>query len=197
MLPAGDQTEIGEKGINLSGGQKQRVSLARAFYSQADVYVFDDPLSAVDAHVGRHIFDNLIGPRGKRLSSLSIIFFFLTTSLYRKACSRRKRVSSSPTACNFCPSAPTFSCSKTGKSWRQARTTICLSKAGPLLASLRSTARTAKLVTIWSNNHSFLTRLPNILEAPESPVAASDASKTVAAPTIVDKSINSQVPEKV
>jgi ATP-binding cassette, subfamily C (CFTR/MRP), member 1 len=51
MLPGGDQTEIGEKGINLSGGQKQRVSLARAVYSNSDVYFLDDPLSAVDAHV--------------------------------------------------------------------------------------------------------------------------------------------------
>lgn len=64
MLPAGDQTEIGEKGINLSGGQKQRVSLARAVYNNADVYFLDDPLSAVDAHVGKHIFDNLVGPQG-------------------------------------------------------------------------------------------------------------------------------------
>ncbi|KAL8585023.1 hypothetical protein ACOMHN_043659 [Nucella lapillus] len=64
MLPAGDQTEIGEKGINLSGGQKQRVSLARATYQDADVYLLDDPLSAVDSHVGKHIFDNVIGPQG-------------------------------------------------------------------------------------------------------------------------------------
>nr|XP_045598586.1 ATP-binding cassette sub-family C member 3-like isoform X1 [Procambarus clarkii] len=64
MLPAGDMTEIGEKGINLSGGQKQRVSLARAAYSDADIFLLDDPLSAVDAHVGRHIFDKLIGPEG-------------------------------------------------------------------------------------------------------------------------------------
>ena len=59
MLPGGDQTEIGEKGINLSGGQKQRVSLARAVYSNADIYLLDDPLSAVDSHVGKHIFDNV------------------------------------------------------------------------------------------------------------------------------------------
>ncbi|XP_015838719.2 multidrug resistance-associated protein 1 isoform X5 [Tribolium castaneum] len=64
MLPAGDQTEIGEKGINLSGGQKQRVSLARAVYANSDIYFLDDPLSAVDSHVGKHIFDKVIGPEG-------------------------------------------------------------------------------------------------------------------------------------
>uniref|UniRef100_A0A8C6A607 Multidrug resistance-associated protein 1 n=1 Tax=Marmota marmota marmota TaxID=9994 RepID=A0A8C6A607_MARMA len=64
ILPSGDRTEIGEKGVNLSGGQKQRVSLARAVYGDSDVYLFDDPLSAVDAHVGKHIFDNVVGPKG-------------------------------------------------------------------------------------------------------------------------------------
>ncbi|KAJ2505450.1 hypothetical protein IWW47_002040 [Coemansia sp. RSA 2052] len=64
MLTAGDMTEIGEKGINLSGGQKARVSLARAVYSRADVYILDDPLSAVDAHVARHLFDQVLGPTG-------------------------------------------------------------------------------------------------------------------------------------
>ncbi|XP_053393099.1 multidrug resistance-associated protein 1-like isoform X5 [Mercenaria mercenaria] len=64
IMPAGDQTEIGEKGINLSGGQKQRVSLARAVYQDRDLYLFDDPLSAVDSHVGKHIFENVIGPEG-------------------------------------------------------------------------------------------------------------------------------------
>ncbi|XP_044734303.1 multidrug resistance-associated protein 1 isoform X4 [Chrysoperla carnea] len=64
MLPGGDSTEIGEKGINLSGGQKQRVNLARAVYNDADVYFFDDPLSAVDSHVGKHIFEKVIGPTG-------------------------------------------------------------------------------------------------------------------------------------
>ena len=79
-FPGRDLTEIGEKvdfieycvfiaflfiqGINLSGGQKQRVSLARAVYQEADVYYFDDPLSAVDSHVGKHIFDKVIGPQG-------------------------------------------------------------------------------------------------------------------------------------
>lgn len=60
VLPFGDQTEIGERGINLSGGQKARVSLARAVYSEADVYLLDDPLSAVDAHVGAHIYHQCI-----------------------------------------------------------------------------------------------------------------------------------------
>ncbi|CAI9724597.1 resistance-associated 1-like isoform X1 [Octopus vulgaris] len=64
ILPAADQTEIGEKGINLSGGQKQRVSLARAVYQEADVYLLDDPLSAVDSHVGKHLFEKVIGPNG-------------------------------------------------------------------------------------------------------------------------------------
>ncbi|XP_061782919.1 multidrug resistance-associated protein 1-like [Nerophis lumbriciformis] len=64
VLPAGDAAEIGEKGLNLSGGQKQRVSLARAVYRNSDVYLLDDPLSAVDAHVGQHIFDRVLGPKG-------------------------------------------------------------------------------------------------------------------------------------
>ncbi|KAG0220916.1 hypothetical protein BGX31_010388, partial [Mortierella sp. GBA43] len=64
ILPAGDMTEIGERGINLSGGQKQRVSLARAAYANADIYLLDDPLSAVDAHVGRHLWEKLLGPNG-------------------------------------------------------------------------------------------------------------------------------------
>ncbi|XP_015036526.1 multidrug resistance-associated protein 1 isoform X13 [Drosophila pseudoobscura] len=64
ILSAGDLTEIGEKGINLSGGQKQRISLARAVYCDADLYLLDDPLSAVDSHVGKHIFEEVIGPKG-------------------------------------------------------------------------------------------------------------------------------------
>ncbi|KAJ8721589.1 hypothetical protein PYW07_002364 [Mythimna separata] len=64
ILPGGDQTEIGEKGINLSGGQKQRISLARAVYCDADNYFLDDPLSAVDSHVGKHIFEKVLGPSG-------------------------------------------------------------------------------------------------------------------------------------
>ncbi|KAI1287041.1 Multidrug resistance-associated protein 1 [Halotydeus destructor] len=64
ILPAGDETEIGEKGINLSGGQKQRVSLARAVYSDRDLYFLDDTLSAVDANVGNHLFEQVIGRDG-------------------------------------------------------------------------------------------------------------------------------------
>ena len=60
ILPAGDLTEIGERGITLSGGQKQRLNIARAIYHNSDLVLMDDPLSAVDAHVGRHIFDKAI-----------------------------------------------------------------------------------------------------------------------------------------
>ncbi|TDZ34577.1 Multidrug resistance protein fer6 [Colletotrichum spinosum] len=60
MLPNGDLTEIGERGITISGGQKQRLNIARAIYFDSDIVLMDDPLSAVDAHVGRHIFDNAI-----------------------------------------------------------------------------------------------------------------------------------------
>ena len=60
LLPHGDQTEIGEKGITLSGGQKARVALARAVYHDADLYLLDDPLAAVDAHVGKDLFNKCI-----------------------------------------------------------------------------------------------------------------------------------------
>ncbi|PVU97053.1 hypothetical protein BB561_000790 [Smittium simulii] len=63
-LSFGDLTEIGERGINLSGGQKARLGLARAVYSRADVYLLDDPLAAVDSHVGAHIFKCVLGPNG-------------------------------------------------------------------------------------------------------------------------------------
>ncbi|KAH9614566.1 hypothetical protein KSS87_015012 [Heliosperma pusillum] len=56
ILPFEDQTVIGERGINLSGGQKQRIQIARALYQDADIYIFDDPFSAVDAHTGSHLF---------------------------------------------------------------------------------------------------------------------------------------------
>lgn len=60
VLPAGDATEIGERGVNLSGGQQARVALARAVYSACPIVILDDVLSAVDAHVARHIFDHAI-----------------------------------------------------------------------------------------------------------------------------------------
>ncbi len=60
LLPDGDATEIGERGVNLSGGQQQRVNLARACYADTDVVLLDDVLSAVDAHVGAHIFEQCI-----------------------------------------------------------------------------------------------------------------------------------------
>ncbi|VFQ76859.1 unnamed protein product [Cuscuta campestris] len=60
ILSFGDQTVIGERGINLSGGQKQRVQIARALYQDADIYLFDDPFSAVDAHTGTHLFNECI-----------------------------------------------------------------------------------------------------------------------------------------
>ncbi|TFK19762.1 cadmium ion transporter [Coprinopsis marcescibilis] len=68
FLPHGERTEIGEKGVNLSGGQKARVSLARAAYSKSDIILMDDPLSAVDAYVGKHIMDHCIlsGPLASR-----------------------------------------------------------------------------------------------------------------------------------
>ncbi|KAF7495439.1 Multidrug resistance-associated protein 1 [Sarcoptes scabiei] len=63
-LPDADRTMIGEKGFNLSGGQRQRISIARAIYSQADIYLFDDPLSALDSQVSRHIFQKVLSNRG-------------------------------------------------------------------------------------------------------------------------------------
>ncbi|XP_045930955.1 multidrug resistance-associated protein 5 isoform X1 [Micropterus dolomieu] len=71
LLPNADLTEIGERGANLSGGQRQRISLARALYSDRDVYVLDDPLSSLDAHVANHIFHNAIK---KQLRHKTVIF---------------------------------------------------------------------------------------------------------------------------
>ncbi|RZC84953.1 hypothetical protein C5167_047738 [Papaver somniferum] len=60
LLPFGDMTEIGERGVNLSGGQKQRIQLARALYQDADIYLLDDPFSAVDAHTATNLFNEYV-----------------------------------------------------------------------------------------------------------------------------------------
>ncbi|KAI0360140.1 P-loop containing nucleoside triphosphate hydrolase protein [Trametes cingulata] len=59
LLPNGDLTEVGERGISLSGGQKQRINICRAIYVGADIQIFDDPFSALDAHVGKSVFNNV------------------------------------------------------------------------------------------------------------------------------------------
>ncbi|GJE96593.1 ABC transporter [Phanerochaete sordida] len=64
MMPNGDLTEVGERGISLSGGQKQRINICRAIYVDADIQIFDDPLSALDAHVGRAVFANVFTHAG-------------------------------------------------------------------------------------------------------------------------------------
>ncbi|KAK4232106.1 ABC transporter type 1, transmembrane domain-containing protein [Podospora fimiseda] len=73
QLPDGDETVVGERGISLSGGQKARVALARAVYARADIYLLDDVLSAVDSHVGRHIINNVLGPKGLLASKTRIL----------------------------------------------------------------------------------------------------------------------------
>ncbi|GAK64527.1 metal resistance protein ycf1 [Moesziomyces antarcticus] len=73
ILPEGDRTEVGERGVSLSGGQRARIALARACYARADIYLLDDPLAAVDAHVGAHIFKHVIGPEGLLRSKARIL----------------------------------------------------------------------------------------------------------------------------
>ena len=60
LFPYGDKTLVGERGVSLSGGQKARITLARALYHEADIYLLDDPLSAVDANVAKHLFHKYI-----------------------------------------------------------------------------------------------------------------------------------------
>jgi ABC-type multidrug transport system ATPase subunit len=80
MLPNYDFTEVGEKGISLSGGQKQRISICRLIYSDADVQIFDDPLSALDAHVGKKVFENVLkeGLKGRTRILVTHALHFLS-----------------------------------------------------------------------------------------------------------------------
>ncbi|KAJ2604012.1 ABC transporter C member 13 [Coemansia sp. RSA 1722] len=79
--PDSDLTVIGDRGINISGGQRARVALARAVYSRSDIYILDDPLSAVDAHVKRHILDNVLLDKGLLGNKLRIIATHVETIL--------------------------------------------------------------------------------------------------------------------
>lgn len=74
ILPDGDSTQVGEKGISLSGGQKARLSLARAVYARADVYLLDDILSAVDSHVGKNILNKVLSKTTGLLANKTVIF---------------------------------------------------------------------------------------------------------------------------
>ena len=86
ILGGGDLTEIGEKGVNLSGGQKQRISIARALYANADIYLIDDCLSALDSYVGKNIFHNVI--RGY-LQKMNKTVIFVTNAIdYTDYCDR-------------------------------------------------------------------------------------------------------------
>ena len=85
ILPAGDATEIGEKGINLSGGQKARVSLARAVYADKSIVLMDDPISALDANVRKlifkEVFQGLLKDRTRVLVTHAIDFLHLADRL--------------------------------------------------------------------------------------------------------------------
>lgn len=88
ILPSGDATEIGERGLNLSGGQKARVALARAVYADCDVLLADDPLSAVDVHVGRSLFEGVLGPAGMLAQRGRAVLLVTHQTQYLPQCSR-------------------------------------------------------------------------------------------------------------
>lgn len=79
LLPYGDHTEIGERGVNLSGGQKQRIQLARALYQDADIYLLDDPFSAVDAHTATSLFN--VSAHGDNMAFFTVSLYNLFTVL--------------------------------------------------------------------------------------------------------------------
>lgn len=81
IFSEGDKTVVGEKGLQLSGGMKARVALARAVYARADVYLLDDPLSAVDEHVAKHLLKHVLGPHGLLQSKCRILATNKITSL--------------------------------------------------------------------------------------------------------------------
>lgn len=88
-------TEIGERGVTLSGGQKQRINIARAIYVDRDIILMDDPLSAVDAHVGQHIFDNAIcGMLSKKCRILATHQLHVLSSCDRIVCMDNGRIES-------------------------------------------------------------------------------------------------------
>ncbi|KAI7992936.1 DExH-box ATP-dependent RNA helicase DExH8 [Camellia lanceoleosa] len=97
MMEFGDQTEIGERGINLSGGQKQRIQLARAVYQDCNIYLLDDVLSAVDAHTGSKIFKFVVA-----LHTFSAIFDFYTLKVLAELVSELLGISSELLSLKYC-----------------------------------------------------------------------------------------------
>ncbi|CAF4035454.1 unnamed protein product [Rotaria sp. Silwood2] len=81
----GDLTIVGEKGVNVSGGQKARIALARALYVDADIYLFDDPLAAVDQEVAQQIYDQCIGPNGLLKGKTRLLVTHQTHFLHKSA----------------------------------------------------------------------------------------------------------------
>jgi ABC-type multidrug transport system fused ATPase/permease subunit len=120
LLPDADMTEIGEKGINLSGGQKARIGLARAVYARPQVLLLDDPLSAVDPAVARHLFDKVIrgnvlanmrGPAGEvyvlRVGSGEVFFFrvFLLSFFFSQIINTRSQAAQADHGARHAPNA--------------------------------------------------------------------------------------------
>ena len=88
LLPFGDLTEIGERGVNLSGGQKQRIQLARALYQDADVFLLDDPFSALDAQTAISIFNVIVFLNTFHVYVIFFTIYILTSSVNYSNCDR-------------------------------------------------------------------------------------------------------------